>query len=342
MKQNKFRIIQRFNEDVLGYFARRSLGKWRKNRTSIYLKYVLKRDRRYRNLFRQRKYRRLFFRKRKIIMRLSGWYNRRKYRRWRFFTKKQLERRRKRRRDKRRLKRRLKREKMRKESGKKEIFRIPMVTPPKIVGGLDFVYHLNIANFFGEGINDNKNKVIRKEKKMLKRRPRRSGLKRDILFLRQKLRKFYEFKSFKNFKFLLYSKLHYKKNLGLSYIYLLEGRLEVVLYRANFFVSILAARQAITHFKVLVNGFIVNKPNYLLNVGDIVTLNKIGKDRFYFYKKYLRWRTFRKYKNILLNYPKYLEVNYKLLSVMFIKIPQIQEVPFPFLLDLELMQYRFK
>jgi ribosomal protein S4 len=101
----------------------------------------------------------------------------------------------------------------------------------------------------------------------------------------------------------------------------------------------LAARQAIIHLKILVNGFIMNKPNYLLKVGDVITLNKTVINRLNFYKN-LKRKTIRYKRLLLVNYPIYLEVNYKLLSIIFIKNPQVNEIPFPFLLNLELMKYR--
>ena len=151
------------------------------------------------------------------------------------------------------------------------------------------------------------------------------------------MKKFYNFKTLKKFNTLLYLNKNHSY-LGFSYIYLLESRLEVILYRANFFISILAARQAIIHGKILINGFIINKPNILLNINDIITLNMSTFDRRNFYYD-LKIKLKKTKRCILVNYPKYLEVNYKLGSIIFIKLPIISEVPFPFLINLELLKY---
>tara|TARA_R110001592_G_scaffold326921_1_gene607926 strand:- start:497 stop:874 length:378 start_codon:yes stop_codon:yes gene_type:complete len=111
------------------------------------------------------------------------------------------------------------------------------------------------------------------EKNLFLQKKTKQSLKNEISFLRMKLRKFYGFKTLKFFSNLLYSNRYYTKILGYSYVYLLEGRLEVALYRSNFFISILSARQAILHSKILVNGIVIINPNYNLNLGDIITLN---------------------------------------------------------------------
>ena len=290
MRDYKFKLIRKYDEDVLGYFARQDSKTWRISKTSKYLKEVLKRNYKYKKLLYNTRRKNLFFKKYKWL-RLNGWYRkrwkkRRKFRKWA-------------------------------NNKKKVMYNTSLFN---IVGGLDFVYHLNT--------------IFQKE--VVKRKKR--SLNRDIYFLRKKLKKFYSFKNFKGLNTLLYeTKGH--NYLGSSYVYLLEGRLEVVLYRANFFVSILAARQAITHLKVSVNGFVVNKPNYLLKLGDIITLNKTSSERLAMYNL-LKSKFAKKSRTVFVNYPKYIEVNYKLLSIIFIKNPVSTEVPFPFLIDLELLKYR--
>ena len=188
--------------------------------------------------------------------------------------------------------------------------------------GLDYVYELR--------------KIIPKKKQqVLLKRKKRRNIKTDLYFMRKKLKKFYEFKTLKKFMFLLYSNKYSNKYLGYSYTYLLEARLEMILYRSNFFISILEARQAIIHKHVLVNGKIINKAHYLVNIGDIIML-KNYKQNLIKYKILANKLTA---KQILINYPSYLEVNYKLFSIILIKNPVSNEISFPFLLNLDLMKY---
>jgi len=57
-----------------------------------------------------------------------------------------------------------------------------------------------------------------------------------------------------------------------NFINLLERRLDVILYRAQFVKTIAAARQLIIHKKVLVNQKTISIPSYLANPGDIISI----------------------------------------------------------------------
>jgi small subunit ribosomal protein S4 len=188
-----------------------------------------------------------------------------------------------------------------------------------VIGGLDFVYHLNY---------EQKREFFKRKK---------TSLKIDLYLMRKKLKKFYGFKTLKKFMFLLYSNRRFSKRLGCSYSYLLEARLEVLLYRANFFTTILEAKQAVIHKHILVNGRVLNKSHYLVNIEDIITIKLTKINRI---EKYVSLLARLKLKQILINYPAYLEVNYKIFSLMLIKNPETSEVLFPFLFNLEAMKYR--
>ena len=88
-----------------------------------------------------------------------------------------------------------------------------------------------------------------------------------------KLRRFYGNLRKKNFKRIFRQKGLNDNFLGRSFAYFLESRLDVILYRANFFTSIYSARQFINHKKVLVNGVVENKPGIKLYVNDIISIS---------------------------------------------------------------------
>jgi len=71
------------------------------------------------------------------------------------------------------------------------------------------------------------------------------------------------------------SKLHGKLND--NFLFLLEARLDVVLFRASFFSSIPSARQWISHNKILVNNNIINTASYILKPGDIISISPQNK-----------------------------------------------------------------
>ena len=149
-----------------------------------------------------------------------------------------------------------------------------------------------------------------------------------------KLRRFYGNLRLKQFKRVFKERSLDSNVMGRSFVYFLESRLDVILYRANFFSSIYAARQFINHKKVYINGQIVNKPGYNVFVNDIITLSNYAD-------LYLKLQSRLKDDLILVNYPKYLEVNYKLGSIIFSRLPEHTEVPFPFFMNLNNLTHNF-
>lgn len=149
-----------------------------------------------------------------------------------------------------------------------------------------------------------------------------------------KLRCFYGHIGERKFKRLFTNFGVHTNILGRSFAYFLEGRLDVILYRANFFDSIYSARQFINHKKVSINGVIVDRPGYKVFLNDIITVQ--NSEQFY---KQIKNKLEKK--DLLVNYPAYLEVNYKLGAIMLIKIPVNTEVPYPFFMNLDTIAHSF-
>jgi small subunit ribosomal protein S4 len=149
-----------------------------------------------------------------------------------------------------------------------------------------------------------------------------------------KLRRFYGNIGKKKFKRLFKQNSLHTNALGRSFAYFLESRLDTILYRSNFFHSIFAARQAINHKRIYINGKIVTKPSFMLFINDIITISQISD--FY---KHLKQKL--QNSKILTNYPSYLEINYKLGTIVLLKMPTNKEVPFPFFINLDNMTHGF-
>jgi small subunit ribosomal protein S4 len=174
-------------------------------------------------------------------------------------------------------------------------------------------------------------KIVTHEKEF-KRKKRRLKTKYYLNLL--KIRRFYGNLSKKDFKKVFKESNLNSSFLGKSFICLLETRLDVILYRSNFFNSIFAARQYILHKGVYVNGLLFKKPNYRLKLNNLIFL----KNPDIFYNKI---KDKLKNKKIFGTYPKYLEVNYKLGAITLIKIPKVEEVPFPFFINFKHIGYSF-
>ena len=152
----------------------------------------------------------------------------------------------------------------------------------------------------------------------------------------RKLRKFYGNINKRPFSNLFFQIKNMSNILGSSFSYLLESRLDVILFRVNLFNSIFTVRQLINHKHILINGRVVNKSSYQLSVGDIISIKKSFWQFYYsLFKKKIEEN------QLLINYPVYLEVNYKIGSIYFIKLPLLNEVSYPFVININLLIHNF-
>jgi len=65
---------------------------------------------------------------------------------------------------------------------------------------------------------------------------------------------------------------------GENLLFLLESRMDNVIYRLGLATSRSEARQLVTHEHFQVNGRKVNVPSYLVKVGDVITLRQKSKE----------------------------------------------------------------
>ena len=115
--------------------------------------------------------------------------------------------------------------------------------------------------------------------------------------------------------------------------FLLESRLDILLFRLNLVKTPKEARQYIKCRKIKVNDHVVNKLNYQLYINDIITFEK---DLSIFFFKNLLLRL--KEKKILFNYPKYVEMNYNLMKCIFISYPLSKYVTSTWKFNLSFLQ----
>ena len=66
-------------------------------------------------------------------------------------------------------------------------------------------------------------------------------------------------------------------NTGANLLFLLESRLDNVVYRMGFGSTRAEARQLVSHKAVTVNGQVVNIPSYLVKAGDAVSIRENAK-----------------------------------------------------------------
>lgn len=100
----------------------------------------------------------------------------------------------------------------------------------------------------------------------------------------------------------------------------LESRLDAIVYRANFVPTVFAARQIVSHGHILVNGKRVNIPSYQVRVGDVVTLKEGARTIP---------MVIQAQNNKEREVPDYLTVDDKKFEATYVRIPSIEEVPYP-------------
>nr|YP_009317692.1 ribosomal protein S4 [Zygodon viridissimus]AOY35752.1 ribosomal protein S4 [Zygodon viridissimus] len=118
-----------------------------------------------------------------------------------------------------------------------------------------------------------------------------------------------------------------KKN---TLLFDIERRLDVILVRLNFCLTICQARQLISHKKICVNYKMVNIPGFQLSKGDLIS---IQNNFLYFIRSKIR-QNFQS-NRIWRIKPTHLEVNYKTLKAVVLYEPQ--QIQFPYSIDLDLL-----
>lgn len=125
-----------------------------------------------------------------------------------------------------------------------------------------------------------------------------------------------------------FNKFQYQEHKQNNILKFFESRLDTILYRAKFCLSITSARQFILHGHVFVNNNVVKTSSYIVKNNDLIEISKNQKSRI-FVKKSIDSSNFWPIP------PRYLQINYKTFQI----IVQFAENPpfipmFPFYLNL--------
>lgn len=140
------------------------------------------------------------------------------------------------------------------------------------------------------------------------------------LFAKQKLKGYYGSIGEKQFRRYFKEATRLKGDAGMNLIGLLERRLDAVIYRSLFVPTVFAARQFVNHKHVTVNGKVVNIPSYQVKEGDVIEVREDSK----------------KIPMVITSIdsgerevPEYIEVDLKALKATFLRIPSLEDVPYP-------------
>lgn len=137
-----------------------------------------------------------------------------------------------------------------------------------------------------------------------------------------KFRLYYGDMTIKRFRRYLQRLNKRRLNFTSKLFFLLESRLDILLCRLNFVKNPRDARKLLKSNKVVVNGVIISNINYHVYIHDIIDI-----------KYDLCLKLFMKIidnlskKKFIFNYPRYVEMNYKLMRCMFVSYPKKQDIP---------------
>ena len=140
------------------------------------------------------------------------------------------------------------------------------------------------------------------------------------LMAKQKLKGYYGNIGEKQFKRYYNEAVRRKGDTGQNLVGILECRIDAVLYRAKLVPTVFSARQTINHGHLLLNGKRCNIASVLLKPGDEITL----KDKAKTIPAVLDAIA-----SVERDVPEYIEVDHNKFSAKFVRLPSLDEVPYP-------------
>jgi small subunit ribosomal protein S4 len=150
-----------------------------------------------------------------------------------------------------------------------------------------------------------------------RRKPTDYGLQ---LAAKQKLKGYYGNMTEKQFLRLYKEASRRRGDTSEELIKLLEGRLDAVVYRMKFAITVFAARQFVNHGHVLVNGKRVNIPSYQVKEGDVIEVRQRIRENV---------NLLQAVQSAERDVPEYMEVDHKEMKGKFLRAPALGDVPYP-------------
>ena len=141
---------------------------------------------------------------------------------------------------------------------------------------------------------------------------------------KQKLKFYYGNMNERQFRNIYRKALKKRGNTSENFIGLLERRLDTVIYRAKFAVTVFSARQLINHGHVKVNGKKVNIASYSVRENDSIEIKDKSKELIV-----IAGALVSKEREI----PDYIQMDEKNIIAKLIRVPKFSEVPYPTIME---------
>ena len=141
---------------------------------------------------------------------------------------------------------------------------------------------------------------------------------------KQKLKSYYGNMNERQFRNVYRKALKKRGNTTENFIGLLERRLDTVIYRAKFAITVFSARQLINHGHVKVNGKKVNIPSFLVSEKDSIEIKDKSKELVVVVGSLVS-----KERDI----PDYIQMDEKNKIAKLVRVPKFSEVPYPTIME---------
>jgi small subunit ribosomal protein S4 len=140
------------------------------------------------------------------------------------------------------------------------------------------------------------------------------------LMAKQRLKGYYGSVSERQLRKYYLESVRRKGDTGENLVELLERRLDAIVYRMKFVVTVFAARQFVSHGHVKVNGRRVNIPSYRIKDNDVIELTPKAKELAV---------VLEAIQSAERDVPEYVTVDHKEMKGSFVRGPKLADVPYP-------------
>ncbi|HAK61972.1 MAG: 30S ribosomal protein S4 [Pseudomonadota bacterium] len=141
---------------------------------------------------------------------------------------------------------------------------------------------------------------------------------------KQKLKGYYGNISERQFRGIYEEAVRVRGDSGENLVGLLERRLDAVIYRSKFVPTVFAARQFVNHGHVTVNGARVTIPSYRVREGDVIEVREKSRQLGV---------VLEAVESPERQVPDYLNVDHRALKTVFVRTPQLADVPYPVVME---------
>jgi len=141
---------------------------------------------------------------------------------------------------------------------------------------------------------------------------------------KQKMKSYYGNMNERQFRNVYRKAIQKRGNTSENLVGFLERRLDTVIYRAKFATTVFSARQLINHGHIKVNSKKVNISSYLVKTEDTIEVKDKSKEM-----TIIKGSLVNKERDV----PDYIQMDEKNKKAKFIRIPKFSEIPYPIIME---------